>query len=60
MKQIYQSPEIEVVKMQPVQMIATSNPEGFDPTPDEEGGTGEDVLGKGGFLWSDEPEDAGY
>ena len=46
--------------MQPVQMIATSNPEGFDPTPDEEGGTGEDVLGKGGFLWSDEPEDAGY
>ena len=58
MKKIYQNPEITVVKIHPLQMIATSNPnpEDFarDLGGDEDGGSGEEGLCKSGFFWSDE------
>ena len=58
MKKIYQSPKIDVVKIQTVRMMAGSNPEDFNPTPNETSGTGSDALVKGGMFWSDdEPEE---
>ncbi len=58
MKKIYQIPEIDIVKIKPIQMIATSNPEDFNPnanTESEENASG--GLGKSGWNWSDEPVD---
>lgn len=56
MKKIYQSPKIDVVKIQTVRMMAGSNPEDFNPNPDETSGNGTDALSKSGWNWSDEPE----
>lgn len=56
MKKIYQNPKINVIKIQPVRIMTGSNPEGFNPNPDEKGGDGTDGLSKGGWNWSDEPE----
>ena len=56
MKKIYQNPEITVVKIQPSQMIATSNPEDFEGTlgGSDKGGNGDEGLSKGGGFWSDD------
>ena len=57
MKKTYQNPETKIVKVQIAQMIAASNPEGFNGGlgGDGDGGDGGDGLSRrGGSLWDDE------
>ncbi len=52
MKKIYINPEINVVKIQPAQMIANSTP-GYGGTTNETSGN----AAKGSWSWDDEPVD---
>ncbi|MBQ9671264.1 MAG: hypothetical protein IJV34_00240 [Prevotella sp.] len=58
MKKTYQNPEMKIVKVQMAQMIAVSNPEGFNGGlgGDGDGGSGDEGLSRrgGGSFWDDE------
>ena len=56
MKKIYQNPEIKIVKVQTAQLLAGSNPEGFDGNLGGEGGNGDEGLSRGGDFFDDEGE----
>ena len=60
MKKTYQNPEIKIVKVQIAQLMAGSNPEGFNGGlgGDSEGGNGDEGLSRrfGGSLWDDDDE----
>ncbi|MBR1394758.1 MAG: hypothetical protein IJ559_03765 [Prevotella sp.] len=60
MKKTYQNPETKIVKVQVAQMIAASNPKGFNGGlgGDGEGGSGDEGLSRrfGGSLWDDDEE----
>ena len=56
MKKTYQNPETKIVKVQVAQMIAASNPEGFNGGlgGDGDGGDGSDGLSRGGSFFDDD------
>ena len=57
MKKIYQIPTTKVVKMQSMQILAGSNPDGFHGALGGDGGNGSNALSRGGSVWDDDDYD---